>query len=583
METENYIKTETDLIVQNLTSVWIDLLDARNLESKEHARRVSVLAAKFAKKLGLDFPTQKNIYFGALLHDIGKLGLNDAVLLKKESLTDKEFNDVKQHALFAKKMMEDSPYLSSLIDIPYFHHERWDGQGYPDGKKGENIPFCARLYAIVDTWDALTNDRPFRKACQKNKAVEILKEGSGSQFDPTLVVSFIQMIEEREVSGEGKTIIMIVDDEPHIRLALSDIFSREGFDCRTAGSSKEALTILEMVTPALIISDIMMPSMNGFDFKRALQLISSELGDIPFIFLSAKTSKQDIMEGYELKIDDYITKPFDPMELLAKVKAILRRSELIKKQEELSYSRQITDLSQVITKNTAHELKSPLGIIIGNLEVVMRKFKDMEDPLVGMCLTDAQTSALRLQNVIDQLLYLYKIDNHILSDVTEEIDIEKDVISTIKDAMIPWRVKNLNLHLDIDPGIKLALPYNGFVYTIAQLVDNACKFANHDGRIQVSFQQQGQEVVFSVENDGAKIPVALREKVFDRFFQISNGTSRQSSGLGLGLSIVRDYADSSGGSIEISETKLGTCVSLHLPLPVQSVISAVASISTISI
>jgi response regulator RpfG family c-di-GMP phosphodiesterase len=565
MDIDRFIHTEKDMIIQNLISVWIDLLEARNLESKEHSERVSHFAARFARKLGLNAEDQKKVFFGAQLHDIGKLGVQDSILLKKDRLTKDEFSTVKQYPLFAQRMLEDSPYLAAFSAIPVSNHERWDGQGYPFGKKEEEIPFDARLYAIVDAWDALTNDRPFRQAIGKDKALEIIKESRGSQFDPDLVDSFIEMIQEKDVSANGNTIILIVDDEPYLRLALHDLFTREGFDCRSASGSKEALGMLESMTPALIVSDIMMPSMNGFDFKRALPAISPELADIPFIFLSAKTTQKDKLEGYDLKIDDYITKPFEPSELLAKVKAILRRSEVIKRQEEQLYTRQINNLTRVINQNTTHELKSPLGIIIGNLEVVMRKFNEVNDPVIGSCLVDAKTSALRLQNVIDQLLYLYKSDNQIVSDEVVKIDLERDVHATIAEAVKFWSSKNLSIHLDINDKLNFSAPISGFLYTLSQLVDNACKFARQDGKVQVSLSQVGDSIELSVENDGTKIPPILREKVFDRFFQVSSGDARDAGGLGLGLSIAKNFADSCGGKIEAIESKLGNCIRLQIP------------------
>lgn len=565
MERNEFINSETDMIIQNLISVWVDLLDARNLESKPHNERVTKLTVQFGKKLGLSPEMIKTIYFGAQLHDIGNLGVQDAVLLKKEKLTEEEYESVKNHPIVALKMMEDSPYLASFIDIPASHHERWDGKGYPRGLKQDEIPLAARMYAIVDSWDALTNDRPFRKAMPREEAINALKQSRGSQFDPSLLDEFLTMLDEKETSLEGKDLILIVDDEPYLRLALKDFFISEGFDCRFAASGKEALMLLESITPSLIISDIMMPSMNGFDFRKSLQLISDELGEIPFIFLSAKTSSQDKSEGYGLTIDDYVTKPFEPQELLLKVKAILRRSHSSHKKEADSFSRQKEHLTHVITRNTTHELKSPLGIIIGNLEVVMRKFNNSNDPIIAPCLADAQTSARRLQSVIDQLLYLYKIDNQILSDQMAEIDPDKNVISIIQDTACIWSGKELHLKLNIANDLRFLAPIDGFTFTLTQLIDNAFKFANQGGEVDVSLFKEDGNIVLIVENSGERIPVFLREKVFDRFFQVSDGDNRDSSGLGLGLAIAKNFAESCGGKVEILDSRIGSKVRLQLP------------------
>jgi len=571
MDTQLFVTSKTDMIIQNLISIWIDLLEARNLETKTHCERVSLLAVRFAQKLGLSHDEQKAIFFGAQLHDIGDLGVQDAVLLKKEKLNEEEFKAIKQHPLFAKKMIEDSPYLSAYVNIPLFHHEFWNGKGYPFGRKDEQIPQEARLFALVDSWDALTNDRPFRKALPKEAAINAIKEGKGTQFDPHLVDEFIAMLNEKQAVPNGVEMILVVDDEPYLRLALKDLFTREGYDCQVAGSGKEALAILENVTPSLIISDIMMPSMNGFDFRRALMAISNELADIPFIFLTAKTTQVDKTEGYDLEIDDYMTKPFEPAELLAKVKAILRRNQLVKKQTQTDYTRQMSHLTHVITRNTTHELKSPLGIIIGNLEVVMRKFNKVDDPLIAPCLADAQTSARRLQTVIDELLYLYKVDNCISAEEMLPVEIQKDVLSIIDEVKQNWSNKNLTIHTDIAKNLNFSVPVDGFSHALYQLMDNACKFAQQDGSVWFSLHSEDSDVVITIENDGEKIPVALKDKVFDRFFQVSNGDNRDSSGLGLGLAIARNFADSCGGSIQFSDSKVGTKVSLRFPLIVSSV------------
>lgn len=579
MDRNEFITNETDMIIQNLISVWVDLLDARNLESKSHNDRITDLAVRFGKKIGLSPEILRNLFFGSQLHDIGDLGIQNSVLLKKEKLSEEEFESVKYHPVIARKMMEDSPYLAPFIDIPLHHHERWDGKGYPNGLKKENIPLGARIFSIVDSWEALTNDRPFRKALMRENAISILKESRGSQFDPDLLDQFISMLEEKESSTDGKELILVVDDEPYLRLALKDFFTAEGFECKVAGSGKEALSLLETVTPSLIISDIMMPSMNGFDFRKSLQLISDELGEIPFIFLSAKTSAQDKTEGYDLAIDDYVTKPFEPQELLQKVKAILRRSNSSRRKEEASFSKQKEQLTHVITRNTTHELKSPLGIIIGNLEVVMRKFNNSADPMIAPCLADAQTSAKRLQGVIDQLLYLYKIDNDISSDQMVEINLEKDFTSLIRESVNNWPSKELKLNLDIAEDLHFIAPIDGFTYTLNQLIDNACKFANQNGEINISLINENGNVVLTIENSGERIPVSMREKVFDRFFQVSDGDNRDASGLGLGLAIAKNFADSCGGKIEILDSKIGSRIRLQIPY-IQSEIAQEMSLSS---
>jgi HD-GYP domain-containing protein (c-di-GMP phosphodiesterase class II) len=131
---------------------------------------------------------------GALLHDIGKMGIPDNLLLKTGPLTDNEWGEMRKHPVYAYEMLSPISYLRPALDIPYCHHERWDGTGYPRGLKGDRIPLSARIFAVVDVWDALCSDRPYRRAWPREKALEYLTENSGTHFDPAVVTAFKRML-----------------------------------------------------------------------------------------------------------------------------------------------------------------------------------------------------------------------------------------------------------------------------------------------------------------------------------------------------------------------------------------------------
>jgi HD-GYP domain-containing protein (c-di-GMP phosphodiesterase class II) len=136
---------------------------------------------------------------GALLHDIGKMGVPDSILLKEDGLTDDEWAMMRKHPKFAHDMLVPIAYLRDALDIPYFHHEKWDGSGYPHGLKGDDIPLAARIFAVADVWDALTNDRPYRKKWTEEKTCEYIKEQSGRHFDPLVAEAFLKNIKVGEV------------------------------------------------------------------------------------------------------------------------------------------------------------------------------------------------------------------------------------------------------------------------------------------------------------------------------------------------------------------------------------------------
>jgi HD-GYP domain-containing protein (c-di-GMP phosphodiesterase class II) len=131
---------------------------------------------------------------GALLHDIGKMGVPDRILLKPGKLTDEEWVIMKKHPVYANELLSPIAYLRPALDIPYCHHERWDGTGYPRGLTGTQIPFTARLFALVDVWDALTSDRPYSEAWSNENAIQYIRDESGKQFDPRVVESFLELI-----------------------------------------------------------------------------------------------------------------------------------------------------------------------------------------------------------------------------------------------------------------------------------------------------------------------------------------------------------------------------------------------------
>lgn len=176
---------------------WAKALEFRDRETEGHSRRVVDLSLKLARKLHIhDEEALNQIRQGALLHDIGKMAIPDSILLKPGPLDDEEWEEIKKHPLLAKKLLEDTPFLSSILEIPLHHHERWNGSGYPLGLKAEEIPLQARIFMVIDNWDALCSDRPYRQAWEQEKVIRYLKDNAGILFDPLVVDHFIELIRE---------------------------------------------------------------------------------------------------------------------------------------------------------------------------------------------------------------------------------------------------------------------------------------------------------------------------------------------------------------------------------------------------
>lgn len=173
---------------------WGKALERRDVFTKDHTVRVTDLTLRLAYELGVSSSQFNSIRYGALLHDVGKIGIPDAVLLKRDTLTAEEMSIMKLHPIIAFEMLSPIEFLKDAINIPYCHHEKWDGSGYPRGLLGEEIPIEARIFSVVDVYDAVTNERPYRKPWPEETALEHIKSEKGKSFDPRIVDKFIGMV-----------------------------------------------------------------------------------------------------------------------------------------------------------------------------------------------------------------------------------------------------------------------------------------------------------------------------------------------------------------------------------------------------
>ena len=196
-ESEQNVKQlnqELELAYQTTLEGWARALELKDKETEGHSHRVTDLTIEVAEKFDFDENAIRYVYYGALLHDIGKMGIPDEILNKPGELTPEERAIINQHPIYAFEMLKDIEYLQQAISIPYSHHENWDGTGYPQGLQGEEIPLPARIFSVVDNWDALTSDRPYRNAWKKEKVLNYIKEQSGKKFDPQVVEIFVNQV-----------------------------------------------------------------------------------------------------------------------------------------------------------------------------------------------------------------------------------------------------------------------------------------------------------------------------------------------------------------------------------------------------
>jgi putative nucleotidyltransferase with HDIG domain/PAS domain S-box-containing protein len=201
-ELEDRVRARTSELAEAYDTTlegWARALELRDKETEGHSRRVMEMTVKIARSMRISEEDIEHIRRGAILHDIGKMGISDEILHKPGKLTNEERDIIKEHPDTAYKLLSPIPFLKKALLIPYSHHEKWDGTGYPQGLHGDEIPLAARIFAIADVWDALSSNRPYNQAWPREKVIAHIVEQSGSHFDPIIVNIFLALIEKGEI------------------------------------------------------------------------------------------------------------------------------------------------------------------------------------------------------------------------------------------------------------------------------------------------------------------------------------------------------------------------------------------------
>lgn len=191
MEFESFEKP--NLILDNTSLGWLVALGIYDFSTWKHSRRVAEIASALAKLRKVKDEIREYIWYGALLHDIGKIYIPQKILQKPDTLSSQEWKLMRRHPVFAYNLLTTNKSIAIIKNIAYCHHEKWDGSGYPRGLKGDEIPLAARIFAVVDVWDALCSNRPYRRAWQEDKVRTFIGNESGKHFDPKITETFLNM------------------------------------------------------------------------------------------------------------------------------------------------------------------------------------------------------------------------------------------------------------------------------------------------------------------------------------------------------------------------------------------------------
>lgn len=300
-------------------------IDAKDKYTRGHSVRVANYSRELARRMGKSEEEQEKIYRAALLHDVGKIRIPDEIINKPGKLTDEEYAYIKLHPVSGYHILKAFSNDQMIATGAKFHHERYDGKGYPNGLSGENIPEHARIIGVADTYDAMASNRSYRNALAQDVIRSELEAGRGTQFDPGIADIMLQMVDEdvdyrmRQSEDMKKTILVVDDEVINIRLVMSIFKEQSVYKLISAKSGEKALEILQSHHVDLVLLDIEMPGMDGFETLVRIK----ESHDVPVVFMTAMKQLAAINRARELGVEDYITKPFMPQILLETVHGAL--------------------------------------------------------------------------------------------------------------------------------------------------------------------------------------------------------------------------------------------------------------------
>lgn len=329
---KQYLESEIDRKTKQLQDMFgqsinalSSAVDAKDRYTNGHSRRVAGYSRMLAERMGMDKEKQNEIYFAGLLHDVGKIRILDEIINKEGKLTDEEYNYIKLHPVSGYHILKGISEFSMIAVGAKYHHERYDGKGYPNGLSGEDIPLAARIIGVADAYDAMTSNRSYRDVLPQAVVRQEIENGRGTQFDPIIADIMLGIIDEdpqyrlRQNEIHHRT-ILVVDDDPFIVKIVEHIMKEAPIYriiCCTNG--KEALDILEKQPIQLVLLDLEMPEMDGFETLKYIR----EQYKIPVVVMTGDRKLETIHQVEEMRVDDYLTKPFLPLQLKEIVHSVL--------------------------------------------------------------------------------------------------------------------------------------------------------------------------------------------------------------------------------------------------------------------
>ena len=358
--------------------------------------------------------------------------------------------------------------------------------------------------------------------------------------------------------------VLLIDDDIAMLVGLTALLEKNHFSVTTCANSLEAVSLAQELQPDMIVCDVMMPVMDGYKIRDQLSRAACTR-NIPFLYLSARTSQTDKLRGFSGGADDYLTKPFDSRELLARMEAILRRNEKRTQEMAEEFEQQIKRIQAEVSNNISHELRTPMMQILMSLEMILReRYKDPNE--LKWFVETALSQSRRLNGLIDDLTFLTNYDMGRIQYLRQKVDVKYDFLPIISYRQELYRDKELNVKIRVTDDLNIHAPRREFRQAVSHLVDNALKFCNPAGHIVIELDANGYGgAKLTCTDDGPGIRNDLHEKVFERYFQASQGDTRAYGGLGVGLTIARAIAHTLNGDVVLHPMSRGCKVQMIIP------------------
>ena len=316
-------------------------VEAKDRYTRGHSLRVATYAKELSKRMGMSEEKQREIYYAGLLHDIGKIRVSDSIINKDGKLTDNEFEDVKIHTVTGYYILKNVSAIYDLSSAARWHHERYDGTGYPDGLKGEDIPLIARIICVADSYDAMASTRSYRRELSQEVVRGEINKGKGRQFDPKIADVMLQMIDEdkeykmRQFNSEQRNILLVDDNEENLKELRNMLAEQEEYKLHDAKTIKEAQReILSREIDAVVVN-IDCLFMDGYQVIKTVRTYSN----VPVLVLTANKDMGIIRKAMDLGARDYLIKPILAKTLLETIHNVLHQVAAYSEDEETEEGR----------------------------------------------------------------------------------------------------------------------------------------------------------------------------------------------------------------------------------------------------